>query len=139
MEENSANFAKMARLLAFIHIITGVLLLVFGIADKLVQYKRQQESGVDCHGIWTGIWVSNIIIFLSYELLTKLRIREASNKNNISYRKTRKCVACWFRLAVFTLEMDCSSETGYPLSNLHQTDNTSYFENGTVLILDEQY
>ena len=45
MEENSAKFAKMARLLAFIHIITGVLLLVFGIADKLVQYKRQQESG----------------------------------------------------------------------------------------------
>ena len=60
MEENSANFAKMVRLLAFIHIITGVLLLVFGIADKLVQYKLQQESGVDCHGIWTGIWVSNI-------------------------------------------------------------------------------
>ena len=60
MEENSLNFAKMARLLAFIHIITGVLLLVFGIADKLVQYKPQQESGVDCHGIWTGIWVSNI-------------------------------------------------------------------------------
>ena len=60
MEENSANFAKMARLLAFIYIITGVLLLVFGIADKLVQYKRQQKSGVDCHGIWTGIWVSNI-------------------------------------------------------------------------------
>ena len=80
-------------------------------------------------------------IFLSYELLTKLRIREASKKNNISYRKTRKCVACWFRLAVFTLEMDCSnsSETGYPLSNLHQTHNTSYFENGTVLILDKQY
>lgn len=60
MEENSVNFAKLARLLAFIHIITGVLLLVFGIADKLVQYKRQQESWVDCYGIWTGIWVSNI-------------------------------------------------------------------------------
>ena len=37
-------------------------------------------------------------IFLSYELLTKLRIREASKKNNISYRETRKCVACWFNL-----------------------------------------
>ena len=61
MEENSsANVAKTARLLAFIHIITGVFLLVFGIADKLVQYKQQQESGVDCHGIWIGIWVSNI-------------------------------------------------------------------------------
>ena len=60
MEENSVNFAKLARLLAFIHIITGVLLLVFGIADKLVQYKRQQESWVDCYGIWTGIWVSHI-------------------------------------------------------------------------------
>ena len=76
-------------------------------------------------------------IFLGYELLTKLRIREASKKNNISYRKTRKCVACWFRLAVFTLEMDCSSETGYPLDNLHQKNNKSYFENGTVLILDD--
>ena len=34
--------------------------------------------------------------------------------------------------------MDCTSETGYPLDNSHQTDNTSYFENGTILILDEQ-
>ena len=48
MEENSLNFAKMARLLAFIHIITGVLLLVFGIADKLVQYKTTAR-------VWGGL------------------------------------------------------------------------------------
>ena len=33
-------------------------------------------------------------------------------------------------MAVFTLE------TGYPLDNSRQTDNTSKFENETVLILD---
>ena len=78
-------------------------------------------------------------IFLSYELLTNYVFEKHQRRTIFSYRKTRKCVACWFRLAVFTLEMDCLSGTGYPLDNSHQTDNTSYFENGTVLILDEQY
>ena len=42
-------------------------------------------------------------------------------------------------LAIFTLETDYPSETGYPLDNLRQTDNTTLkFENGTVLIFDEQ-
>ena len=34
-------------------------------------------------------------------------------------------------LAVFT------QETYYPLDNLRQTDNTTWFENATVLIFDE--
>ena len=42
-------------------------------------------------------------------------------------------------MAVFTLETYNPSETGYPLYNSGQTDNTPQLENGTVLILDEQY
>lgn len=38
-------------------------------------------------------------------------------------------------LAVFTLETNYPSETGYLLGNSRQTDNTSKFENGTVVIL----
>lgn len=41
-------------------------------------------------------------------------------------------------LAIFTLETDSLSETGYLLDNLRQTDNMSKFENGMVLILDGQ-
>ena len=41
-------------------------------------------------------------------------------------------------LAVLTLEMDYKFEKGYPLDNSRHTDNTSQFENGTVLILDEK-
>ena len=41
-------------------------------------------------------------------------------------------------LAVFTLEMDHLSETGYPLDNSCQTNNMSKSENGMVLILDGQ-
>ena len=33
------------------------------------------------------------------------------------------------RLAIFTLETDYPSETGYPLDNSGQTNNTSKFEN----------
>ena len=40
-------------------------------------------------------------------------------------------------MAVLTLETDYKSEKGYPLDNSRHTDNTSSFENGTVLILDE--
>ena len=41
-------------------------------------------------------------------------------------------------LAVLTLETDHKSEKGYPLDNTRQTDNTSKFENETVLIEDKQ-
>ena len=40
--------------------------------------------------------------------------------------------------AVFTLEKDYSCETGYPFDDSRQIDNTSEFENGIVLILNEQ-
>ena len=42
-------------------------------------------------------------------------------------------------MAVFTLETDYPSEMGYLLDNSRETDYTSSFENGTVLILDEQF
>ena len=42
-------------------------------------------------------------------------------------------------LAFFKQETDYPSETGYPLDNSRQTNNTSLFDNVTVLILDEQF
>ena len=41
-------------------------------------------------------------------------------------------------IGVLTLETDYKSKKGYPLDNSRHTDNTSQFENGTVLILDEK-
>ena len=41
-------------------------------------------------------------------------------------------------MAVFTLEKDYSCETGYPFDDSRQIGNTSYFQNGIVLILDKQ-
>ena len=41
-------------------------------------------------------------------------------------------------MAVFTLEKDYSCETGYPFDDSRQIGNTSIFENGIVLILNEQ-
>ncbi|CAH3186539.1 unnamed protein product [Porites evermanni] len=56
MAENSANTAKMARFLAITQILTGVLLLCFGIADRLVPGGtiRYGHFGV-FFGIWTCI------------------------------------------------------------------------------------
>ena len=41
-------------------------------------------------------------------------------------------------LTVLALKTDYKSEKGYPMDNTRHTDNTSQFENGTVLILDEK-
>ena len=41
-------------------------------------------------------------------------------------------------MAVFTLEKDYSCKTGYPFDDSRQIGNTSYTENGIVLILNEQ-
>ena len=41
-------------------------------------------------------------------------------------------------MAVFTLEKDYSCETGYPFDDSRQIGNMSLFENGIVLILNEQ-
>ena len=43
----------------------------------------------------------------------------------VSSMERRKCVC----MAIFTLEKDYSSETGYPLDNSRQIDKTSWFEN----------
>jgi len=55
MVENSAKVAKMARILAIVHIIVGVLLICFGIADRAVEYFWTGYVGF---GIWIGLWVS---------------------------------------------------------------------------------
>ena len=46
--------------------------------------------------------------------------------------KLKSLMRIFLILAVFTLETD------YPLNNSRQIDNTTKFENGTVLILDEK-
>ena len=61
MAENSASVAKMTRLLAFTHILIGVLLFSFGIADRAVPGGF---TGYGYFGIWIGIWVSSIIFLL---------------------------------------------------------------------------
>ena len=41
-------------------------------------------------------------------------------------------------MSFFTLETDYSCETGYPFDDSRQIGNTSLFENGIALILNEQ-
>ena len=55
MAENSAKAAKMARFLAITQILTGFLLLCFGIADRLVPGGI---TGYGYFGVWIGIWVN---------------------------------------------------------------------------------
>ncbi|KAL9961009.1 hypothetical protein ACROYT_G029885 [Oculina patagonica] len=54
MAESSAKVAKMARILAMVHIIVGFLLICFGIADRLVEYIW---TGYGYFGVWIGIWM----------------------------------------------------------------------------------
>ena len=62
MAANSTNATKMARFLAIMQIITRVLLIGFGIADRLVKgrgyYYYYNWTGYVYFGIWIGIWVS---------------------------------------------------------------------------------
>ena len=62
MAVNSSNAAKMARFLAIMQIVTGVLLIGFGIADRLVKgrgfYTFYDWTGYIYFGVWIGIWVS---------------------------------------------------------------------------------
>ena len=55
MADNSTSAAKMARILAIVQIITGGLMLGFGIADRIVAWTW---TGYVYFGIWIGIWVS---------------------------------------------------------------------------------
>ena len=54
MEVATARNLKISRILAFVHIITGFLLLVLGIVDRVHGFFW---SGEGCFGIWCGIWV----------------------------------------------------------------------------------
>ena len=56
--------------------------------------------------------------FLLFELIS-------DGAGGVSSMVRRKC----FCMAIFTLEKDYSSETGYPLDNSRQIDKTSWFEN----------
>lgn len=55
MADQTAKVAVMGRYLAITHIIVGVLLFCFGIADYVTQHFW---TGYVCFGIWIGIWVS---------------------------------------------------------------------------------
>ena len=60
MAEDSAKAAKMARFLAITQILTGFLLLCFGIADRLVPGGI---TGYGYFGVWIGIWISNKVVY----------------------------------------------------------------------------
>ena len=74
MAANSKNATKMARFLAIIQIVTGVLLIGFGIADRLVTtegryYYYHEWTGYVYFGIWIGIWVSKCSHFMKIKIL----------------------------------------------------------------------
>lgn len=74
MAANSTNAAKMARFLAIIQIVTGVLLIGFGIADRLVttgrrNYYKTDRTGYAYFGIWIGIWASKCSQFMKIKIL----------------------------------------------------------------------
>ena len=50
-----AKTLKIARLVALAHIVVGILLLIFGIVDRVEGYFW---TGEGCFGVWCGIWVS---------------------------------------------------------------------------------
>ena len=45
---------KSARLIAIGHIVVGILLMVFGVVDRVEGYFW---TGEGCFGIWCGVWV----------------------------------------------------------------------------------
>ena len=74
---DSVKLANMVRLLAIVHIIVGFLLICFGIADRVVEY-RDSWTGYWYYGIWMGIWVSTQYNLENYgiiqhEIMHKLR------------------------------------------------------------------
>ena len=54
---DSVKLANMARLLAILHIIVGILLICFGIADRVVEHWKEL-GGLVYFAIWIGAWVS---------------------------------------------------------------------------------
>ena len=63
MAQNMAKVVKNARQLAIAHIIVGFLLICFGIADRVVEF-RYSWTGEVCFGIWIGISVSDHEFYL---------------------------------------------------------------------------
>ena len=57
-----ARVLKTARLVAIGHIGVGILLVLFGIVDRVEGYFW---TGDGCFGIWCGVWVSMYSIQIS--------------------------------------------------------------------------
>ncbi|KAL9961016.1 hypothetical protein ACROYT_G029895 [Oculina patagonica] len=51
---DSAKAVYMARILAIAHIVVGLLLVIFGIAERV---KEITWTGDVCFGIWIGVWM----------------------------------------------------------------------------------
>ena len=83
MAENSAKVAKMARILAILHIIVGFLLICFGIADCVVGYFY---TGYGYYGIWTGVLVSRVCVY-SLTLIQSLII---FRKERLMFKLTKR-------------------------------------------------
>lgn len=66
---------KIARLVALAHIVVGILLLIFGIVDRVEGYFW---TGEGCFGIWCGIWM---IITGSVGIPASSRERNSSSQS----------------------------------------------------------
>ncbi len=76
MADNSSKAANMARVLAIVHIIVGLLLFCFGIADAAVEYFW---TGYGYFGIWIGVWVSIVYDFSNFILCITLKRKRVAN------------------------------------------------------------
>ena len=56
MAEDSAKVVRIARRLAIAHIIIGIALFAFGIADRF----QKTWTGKVYFGIWIGLWVRKL-------------------------------------------------------------------------------
>ena len=83
--------------------------------------------------------ISNIILLIDMSIV-KLKIIFVKKQKQTRKRPTQGRGAKFIitKMAVFTLETEYSCETGYPFDDSRQIGNTSKFENGIVLILNEQ-
>lgn len=71
----TAKTLKIARLVALAHIVVGILLLIFGIVDRVEGYFW---TGEGCFGIWCGIWM---IITGSVGIPASSRERNSSSQS----------------------------------------------------------
>ena len=99
MAENSAKVAKMARILAILHIIVGFLLILCGIADRVVGYFY---TGYGYYGIWTGFLMSRVCVY-SLTLIQSLII---FRKERLMFKLTKRWI---FNLKWFNYWILCSA------------------------------